>query len=152
MDWGVLTMRGMELVFPFNFTPNIEKLLSGIPIEHFRCIVPDGTVYRNGVEAPLPTELRREDISALSQRGTVILRMILQFFEPDSDVCGIETYEDFLSSGCALLMLIYDSHYVEVYSKHDCWLSQIQGNVRNVPGIVQSVKSGENDSRTKLYV
>lgn len=145
-------MRGIELIYPFNSTPNIEKLLSGIQLKNHRCIIPDGTVYCNGIEVTLPSEMRQEDISVLSQRGTVILRIILQFFSQNSGLCSIETYEDFLSSSCDLLLLICDCHYVEIYSKHNSWLAQIQMNAKNVPDIILSTKSNENDSRSKLYV
>lgn len=145
-------MRGIELEYPCKNFPNFGKILHGLPLENYQIVIPDCTIYCNGIEAAHHQEVSWDYILNLSQKGTVVLRMILQFFRKGTAISDISTYVDFLSSDCDFLFLVCDCYYIEIYSKKLLWLQQILENIQGMPEIKVSIKTDETDGRVSMYV
>ncbi len=64
----------------------------------------------------------------------------------------IITYDDFLSSKCEMIVLIYDTCYLEMYCKNHSWLEIIYNNAVDISGSVVEIKTRENDQRIELIV
>lgn len=145
-------MRGIELEYPHRDVPDFGKILRGLPLENHQIVIPDSTIYRNGIEAARPQEVNWDSILNLSQKDALVLRMILQCFPKGAAICDISTYTDFLSSDCDFLFLVCDCYYIEIYSKKSSWLQQILENVQEIEGIKVSIKTDETDGRVRMYV
>ncbi len=145
-------MRGIELEYPFKDFPNFKKILHGLPLENYKIVIPDCIIYCNGIEAAHHQEVNWDYILNLSQKGTVVLQMILQFFRKGAAISDISTYVDFLSSDCDFLLLVCDCYYVEIYSKKLSWLQQILENIKGMPEIKVSINTDETDGRVSMYV
>ena len=145
-------MRGIELEYPFESVPDFGKILRGLPLENHQIVIPDTIIYCNGIKAARPQEVTWDSILNLSQKGTVVLQMILQCFQKGAVICDISTYTDFLSSECDFLFLVCDCYYIEVYSKEASWLHQILENVEGIEGIKVTIKTDKTDGRVRMYV
>lgn len=145
-------MRGIELEYPYKNPPDFRKILRGLPLENHQIVIPDSTVYCNGIGTVRPQEVNWDSILNLSQKGTLVLRMILQCFPKGAAICDISTYTDFLSSDCDFLFLVCDCYYIEIYSKESSWLQKILENIQGIEEIKVSIKTDETDGRVRMYV
>ncbi|MEI1421532.1 DUF2691 family protein [Bacillus cabrialesii] len=79
------------------------------------------------------------------------------FVEPQAFPCGktvnqIKTYEEFVDSGCELVLLIADNSYVSIYCKNKHTIEKLYFNaLKNDFADVQFI-TDENDTRTGLTV
>lgn len=145
-------MRGIELEYPHRAVPHLGKILHGLPLENHQIVIPDCTIYCDGIKAAYPQKVTWDSILSLPQKGTVVLQMILQCFQKGAAICDISTYTDFLSSDCDFLFLVCDYSYIEIYSKKSSWLHQILENIQGIEGIQVSIKTAETDGRVRMYV
>lgn len=69
------------------------------------------------------------------------------------EICkNIETYNNFMTSNCVLLLLIYDCEFVEIYAKDPTMIqtfykSALKYDFRNIAFI-----TAENDGRTRMNI
>ncbi|MED2706607.1 DUF2691 family protein [Bacillus toyonensis] len=75
----------------------------------------------------------------------------LKAFPKNAIVSEIATYNDFVSSECEIIVLMYDCYYIEIYCKDTKLIENICDYVKQ-QGYTDIEYKDENDPRTGMYV
>lgn len=78
--------------------------------------------------------------------------MNLQAYPIDAHWQPIKTYEDFFLSDCAIIILVVDGRYVEIYAKSDELILQFIKNAVKLKGVNITIKTDYDDGRTRMNV
>lgn len=81
-----------------------------------------------------------------------VIHLELFAYPFNSPKVQIETYEDFLKSNCSFIILIADSRYIEIYVKSETLLMRFTKNAVAVGGNSITIKTEDNDGRTRMSV
>ena len=73
----------------------------------------------------------------------------LKIFPPDREPCVMETYEDFLRSGCLCCLLYYDCGDLEVYIRDEPDRAALLALLQNA-GVDPQPITEENDGRERM--
>ncbi len=68
----------------------------------------------------------------------------IQIYRTQDEIEDIQTYEEFISSKCQLILLITDNEFVDIYTKNEKWLNTIYQNV--VDNKFEDIKCIEADN------
>lgn len=148
-------MIGIETNFKSTYEKIIFDLLKGIPFKDYEWnIVEDELYYENDLTKSLnfyiESGISFED--AIQNLGNYLtLFLNLQVYPKNAKIKSIETYEDFINSKCQLIVLIYDTSYIEIYFKEEKLKNIVLNNMK-VRGIKYQIKTKENDGRTIMRV
>ena len=145
-------MSGIEIVFK-SFRDLTRFLsLDGVSLSghFFSCI--DHSVYYHSKATQLKNTISYIELLELSKKPYVIERLNLQAYQCGSIPKQIESYQDFLSSQCRMIILAYDGVYLEVYAKENQWLDQLLHNAASIELEHLSIKTPNTDIRKGMYV
>lgn len=78
--------------------------------------------------------------------------LVLHLYPEGVSVEKIDTYEDFKKSNCEMILLLYDSYYLEIYAKKPLWIQKLYENAKQLPEVKVELKYLETDGRTGMYV
>ena len=68
-----------------------------------------------------------------------IIFLNLQLFKNGTKIVKINTYKDFVSSDCELILFVTDSKFVQIYSKQSAIINKIKENLElNNINIIQN--------------
>lgn len=92
------------------------------------------------------------DLKELVEGDHIAVFVKMQGYCSPGSAQSIPTYEEFLKSDCCIMFLLYDSQYVEIYSKNEATSKKlfqyaVENNFINVSYI-----TSENDYRTKMDI
>ncbi|WP_151735203.1 DUF2691 family protein [Paenibacillus tengchongensis] len=76
----------------------------------------------------------------------------LKAFPKDKEVVNVETYEEYVSSDCQLVLLLADSVYVTIYCKNQAKLKALYDNAISQGYNKVEYVTDDNDARTGLSV
>ncbi|MNJ27196.1 hypothetical protein D3C77_216950 [compost metagenome] len=76
----------------------------------------------------------------------------LKAYPKGQNITNVETYEDFLHSGCQLCLLVVDSVYITIYCKSNAQLESLYQNASEKGFCNVQYITDENDFRTRLSV
>lgn len=149
--------RGLTFEIPNEYGHFLGKALQPIDLTSFHWrigneesyLIENGTLgadlFPNHIE-----EITGEDLTKLLQNNTYYTIFVdLQAFPP-GEVSAVDTYEDFLTSSCQVIVLVVDCSYVTIYCKNQqaialLYQQAVQLQFENVAYITD-----ENDTRTRL--
>ena len=86
----------------------------------------------------------------LIQNDCYVIFLKVQMYLENVNYCNVNTYEEFLNSDCEMIVLIYDSAFVEIYTKKEDMADIFyriakKHNYKNVDYITDA-----NDSRVEM--
>ena len=64
----------------------------------------------------------------------------------------MDSYDEFLSSRCEMIILICDFSYVEIYCKNQSWIQFLLNESKKIDRSTISEKYEDTDERTEMYV
>lgn len=76
----------------------------------------------------------------------------LKAFPKTSTITEIDTYEDFVSSDCEVIVLLVDCVYVEMYIKNQEVLETMYKHAKQMNYTRVEYIDDKNDGRTRMYV
>ena len=120
---------------------------NGIDFEDYHFSV----IFENMV-SDLPEIFPSRYFNTLISKGEIFNLAVFHLYRRDDKNECIDTYEDFLSGNCEMIILIADTCYVDIYCKNIDWLETIYKNAVNIPESNIKIKTRENDTRTGMYV
>lgn len=118
---------------------------------HYFSLV-DASIYHNGRRIAIPNQIDSDLFRYACQQSLVAERLVLHVYPVDTIPKEIDTYSDFLQTSCAMIILIYDCCFLEIYCKNQTWIEVLWNNARKIPGAVITKKYPDSDSRTIMYV
>lgn len=82
----------------------------------------------------------------------LVVFLKLQAYLKEGTYSSIHTYDEFIKSGCLLLVLIYDCDSVEIFSKDECITKSLFDNACRKGFLETALITDENDGRTKMDI
>ncbi|WP_338777763.1 DUF2691 family protein [Metabacillus sp. FJAT-52054] len=109
------------------------------------------------LQEPLfPDEVSRMDglllRELLEENKYYLIFVNLQAFPKGESSLRVETYEEFVNSNCQLVLLVFDSVYVEIYCKDNIRLESLYQNAKLRCFNNLHYITDKNDIRTRLSV
>ncbi len=149
-------IRGISFKVPQQKPDLLPTILNGIGAEAFcwHHIMDQNEAWTLPNRGDFLTESCYEGsafLSAISEPHFVIF-LKLQAHPANGAFAELHNYEDFLKSDCAVLLLICDCEFVEIYLKDAALLNRIRENAENAGFGGITILTDENDARTKLDV
>jgi Protein of unknown function (DUF2691). len=146
--------RGIRFEIPNQHGKFIAEVLQPIDCLHYEWHIDRDEIWKShGVGVPLFTKqcMDGHEFLNLINSNYYVVFIVLKAFSQKMRSAKISTYEDFVRSECALLLLISDSRFVDIYCKDQIQLEKLYENAkhkyyRNLGYI------NENDSRTRMNV
>lgn len=93
------------------------------------------------------------NLYSLSENKFKILFLKLQAYKNEPNkYCNIESFDEYLSSSCELMALIYDCEYMEVYSKDSEVTLTIEKNVDKLHCSNIQIITDENIQRNRMNI
>ena len=145
-------MIGLEIVFK-NFCDLTRFLsLNGMNLfsYYFYCV--DHSIYYHSETTQFSSKISYAELFEISKRPYVIERLHLQVYQYGTFPQEIESYQDFVSSECEMIILAYDGVYLEIYARDNQWLNQLLSNAREIEVESINVKTLNTDTRKGMYV
>ena len=155
-------IRGIAFQIPNEYGQWLTNILASINCTMYDWYIGAGEEYKlmEGELVPLFPENSFHPIvdgAALLQyihtdSPQYIIHADLKAFPRGTPITHLETHEDFLASGCELVVLIIDCSYTSIYCKDPGMLNKLYSNMEAYS--VQSLTyiTDDNDFRTKLAV
>ncbi len=139
-------VRGVSFLIPNKRFPALSQILESIDIQKYIWVLAENDVLNKYFKSisyagdEFQTLIQNEDFYSIA--------LNLQAFPCEKDIKPISNYGEYLSSGCRIVLLIYDAIYVEVYAKDPKTLQTITCNASN--HLFESIEpiTDENDMRT----
>lgn len=150
-------IRGVSFRAPLKSLDLLQRILNGIDLEALNWFVIENQTevweYPNYSAFLENAYYNGEDFSLTIKSPHYIIFLKLQaYLRIDNSFKDIHTYEDFLSSDCLFLLLVYDCEYVEIYLKDAKTVNKIIKNAKEARFEEITIITDENDARTKLDI
>lgn len=150
-------MRGVSFKVPLKKLDLLQSILNGIDLEALNWYVIKNQTevweYPNDSAYFENAYYNGDDFSSIIKSPHYIIFLKLQaYLRISNRFKDIHTYEDFLSSDCLLLLLIYDCEYVEIYLKDAKTVNRIIENAKEARFEEITIITDENDARTNLDI
>lgn len=138
----------------FSKEEDVEKLLlfENIDFEHSYFFVADAGVFANAQGIADAETFSHTYFQKLIRRPMWMNSFILHLYEENVSPEKINTYDDYVKSQCEMIILLYDSCYVEIYCKNQVWLQEILRSAQEIPNAVVEEKYEDTDPRSEMYV
>lgn len=127
-------MVGISFWIPTNNEKSIRSIFDKIPIENYLWNLKEDDIYnipclkenqflftKKVIEG---TEFKNK----INNKKYLVNFCNLQAFTNLKEIRMIDSFKDYINSNCQLIILITDGRLVQVYSKHEVHLIQIQEN------------------------
>ncbi len=163
-----MSIRGVFFLFPNKERYFLKKILDGIPVEQFfwLCIRDQKEVYslpelciRDQKEVYSLPEVRfdkslykGDEFSKLIQEPYFLGFLKLEVYRKWGKFQNFHSYEEYLSSECMAVILIWDYEYVEIYSKDMEFNRKIFLNAQKLGYTELEYVTDDNDCRYKLDI
>lgn len=151
--------RGISFVIPNEYGRWLEEILKPIDIAAFEWQIESGELY-TVIDDRLDEELfsnERKVIDGTELKNRIeanqyyIISADLQGF-PKNKVNRVDTFEEFMSSDCHLVLLVVDCIYVTIYCKNQETIELLYKNAITWAFEDIDYITNENDARARLSV
>lgn len=149
-------IRGISFKVPQQKTDVLPSILNGIgaeklcwhsiPDQNEAWTLPDRSDYLTE-----PCYYGAAFLSAIQEPHFIIF-LKLQAYPTKERFEELHTYEEFLKSDCAVLLLIYDCEFADIYLKDAEILRAVKCNAEKAGFREITILTDENDARIKLDV
>ncbi len=143
---------GIECEIDHPNSVNALLRFNGIDFENFYFHALDAMVFGKEQIVSVPETLQADDFKKLFEEDPYCPCLNLRVYPVGTAPQKIDTYDDYRNSPCEMIVLVYDSAYVEIYTKNKTWLDTLIQNANELQGERIDLKTPETDGRTEMYV
>lgn len=115
-------IRGIRFRIPNAYGRVLADILQSVNCGDYNWKVEDDQIFLDGDNASLFKEKSingNEFKSIISQKDYYTIFAKIKAFPRENDIKDITKYEDFVNSGCEIMLLIVDSIFVDIYFKKE---------------------------------
>jgi len=112
----------------------------------------DGFLCIDGQRIDLPEFLTINDFKQQLNLSFYAESLVMHYYSIQSEVSAIDTYEDYVNSNCEMIVIIFDSAYLEVYCKNTQLLRHIYKVACGLSSVSVKRKYEDTDERTGMYI
>ncbi|MDD2376134.1 MAG: DUF2691 family protein [Clostridia bacterium] len=144
-----VTRRGIRFLIPNEWSKVLNDILEGIDCSKYTWITGNQEVHVEDNKFLFESEIINGDImyNLIKEKKYYPVFLDLEAFPKGEEVHKINTYEEFEQSKCALIIMIADSVYVDIYVKNEELLIIISNNaIKNNYEGIEYINSN-NDNR-----
>jgi len=142
---------GIECVFSdVKQTTDFLRLLISHINDGYFCIE-DQFVLSKGESTAFPEKLKAGEFRELLTPFVYVLSLVVHLYPSDAQNEWIDTYEDYKKSRCEMIILIYDSAYLEVYCKSIELLDNLF-KIAKMSAVTADKIYEDTDDRTCMWV
>lgn len=143
--------RGIECEFEGSPHLNVERVLDGIPLQHYKVFLEWGMIHNKDGQISCPKIVSPDFIHNISDNfNYCIWELLVHIFPKEETPKSLRNYKDFLESSCECSILYYDAGYLAIYVKNEEWLGTFEKNIiKMVPQRVDKI-TDQNDTRTSF--
>ena len=124
----------------------------GIDFVNFYFDVVDAMLFSKGQIVSVPDRLQADEFEKLFEDDPYFPCLNLRVYPVCTDPQKIDTYDDYINSLCEMIVLVYDTAYVEIYTKNKNWLDTLIRNANKLQGVHLELKTAGTDGREAMYV
>lgn len=126
-------MVGIRFKIKNEYDNIFYKIFKNIKFENYRWDIVEGEIYNLDGKNYLDKEsYSNREFKKLVEYGTYYpVFANIQIYQVQDEREDIQTYEDFISSKCQLILFITDNEFVDIYVKNETWLNIIYQNAIN---------------------
>lgn len=144
-------IRGLCFEMPGEYGSYLNAILSGLPLDKYVWSISEDEVFNNGLFSyGVFTGEYFSKIIALPSYYVFFAN--IQAYRNENDIYEIDTYADFLSSKCELIIFIVDAVLADIYAKDQAVIALIKQNAENSKFENIRYITEENDTRTDFSV
>lgn len=150
--------RGILFEIPNEYGYHLQQILATIPVEQYywRSGGEESYVVENGELVALlfegDTPFTGKELREKIAQQHYLIFVNLKAFPTREAAREIETYEQFLTSDCVLIVLVIDSGHVAIFAKDQAVLQQLHAQVVASPYKMLDFITAENDGFERLTV
>ncbi|GIO12038.1 hypothetical protein J19TS2_15930 [Cohnella xylanilytica] len=153
--------RGIQFEIPNRDGTLLGDVLSPVDMAAYDWLIGDGEEYRlaDGKLEPLWPEGwtanaidGRRLRNLLADTAAYVIFADLKAYPKGRETKNVAAYEEFLASGCQLVLLVVDCAYTAIYAKDQELLERLYGNAQERGYDRVQWITDDNDFRTKLSV
>lgn len=145
-------VRGIRCCFSDQSDPVEFFKFADIDMSDEAFWIVDSMTYCEGDEwSNVENSIDFEQFKELNAISRGYLWLLMHIYPKDVTVKSIDTYGDFLKSDCEMIVLLYDSAYVDVYCKNKEWIEKMYNKLRTIAGSEFDLITDDNDMRIGMY-
>ena len=148
-------IRGIFILTQSKYGFILSELLEGVDIRDYVWAIDHKEVYSPDTDHRFDQEtLCGESFAeAINTPPEYLLHMgEFKAFQKESDMVKVETYSDFISSNCQIIILVADSRFIDIYAKDISVLEIIKENANKYGCEKTEYISADNDERRFMHV
>lgn len=139
-------MVGIRFKVRNEYNHIFSKIFENLNFDNYRWDIVEDEIYNlDGKNYFDKESYSNREFKKLVEYGTYYpVFANIQINRARDEIEDIQTYEEFISSKCQLILLITDNEFVDIYSKNEKWLNIILQNA--VDNKFQDIKCIEADN------
>ncbi|MBT3318239.1 MAG: DUF2691 family protein [Clostridia bacterium] len=147
-------IRGLEFQIPNEYANALSYILKDIDFDMYSWHISEDEIfsYKKGKEMLKKTVYDGNNFKKQFKNKRYLPHFInLQAYQLGGARESIENYEDYVKSNCEIILLIWDSFYVNLYAKNHDIIELVKKNVEQNAENLEYI-TDENDCRTRMSV
>lgn len=124
-----------------SYDKNLKKIFNNINFDNYIWKIEEEEVFGNKSDCFFEKTMynSKEFQEKIDSDVYYIIFLNLQLFKNGTKIVKINTYKDFVSSDCELILFVTDSKFVQIYSKQSAIINKIKENLElNNINIIQN--------------
>ena len=147
-------IRGLRFEMPGEYGSYLNTILSGLPLDKYVWSISEDDAFIDSDHFLFHSDvLSGEEFSKIIALPSYFVFFAnLQAYRSENDLYEIDTYEDFLSSKCELIIFIVDAGFVDIYAKDAAVIELMKRNAEKNEFEKIRYITDENDVRKEFSV